>query len=180
MLAITTHWLTFIAIKAYDKTEYWFFDSFNNHYLDFNWEQIVAYIEKKNEDRKKLGKPEMTAFQKQCYTQCMKDVQISLKLIVGCLEGKSSIESYKYNRMFNIFADPLEAATTVGHLEVFSVIREYEHNMRSFFNREIQWNLFSKENNNRMQSFIRVSKELRYKGKEGQYFYNLLKVWSKF
>lgn len=37
MLAVTTHWLTFIAIKANGKTQFWFFDSFNNHYLDYGW-----------------------------------------------------------------------------------------------------------------------------------------------
>ena len=49
MLAITTHWLTFIAVKTYNKTQYWFFDSFNNHYLDYDWEEIVDFVKKKSE-----------------------------------------------------------------------------------------------------------------------------------
>lgn len=64
MLAITTHWLTFIAIKKNDKAEYWYFDSHNNHYLDFSWEEIVEFVEMKSKDRTKYNKPEFTAFQK--------------------------------------------------------------------------------------------------------------------
>lgn len=49
----------------------------------------------------------MTPFQKQSYTQCQIDIQISLKLIIDLLKGKTSLRAYEYNRMFEIFADPL-------------------------------------------------------------------------
>lgn len=38
----------------------------------------------------------------------VKDSQISVKLIVDCLEGKASIDEYVYNQLFNVFAKPLE------------------------------------------------------------------------
>ena len=38
----------------------------------------------------------------------MKDTQISLRLIVNCLEGKTTIDEYVYNQQFNIFANVLE------------------------------------------------------------------------
>ena len=53
----------------------------------------------------------------------MKDVQTSLKLIISCLEGKSSLESYEYNRQFNIFADPFEAASSVDYESTAIVIK---------------------------------------------------------
>jgi len=37
----------------------------------------------------------------------IKDRQISIKLIVECLEGKASIDQYAYNQLFNVFAKPL-------------------------------------------------------------------------
>lgn len=38
----------------------------------------------------------------------MKDTQISLKLIIDCLEGKTTIDKYMYNQQFNIFCNKLE------------------------------------------------------------------------
>lgn len=44
MLGITTHWLTFLAIKTNNNVQYWIFDSHNHHHLDYSWQEIVAYI----------------------------------------------------------------------------------------------------------------------------------------
>lgn len=57
MLGITTHWLTFLAVKSGKNVEYWFFDSFNTHHLDFCWEEITNLIENKSKERIKWGKP---------------------------------------------------------------------------------------------------------------------------
>ena len=44
MLGITTHWLTFLAIKVKNNVKCWFIDSHNNQHLDFSWQQIVDLI----------------------------------------------------------------------------------------------------------------------------------------
>lgn len=64
MLAITTHWLTFIAVNVGGFYQYWFFDSNNYKYLNFSWEEIQEFIEMKSKERTKYKKPEYTNFQK--------------------------------------------------------------------------------------------------------------------
>lgn len=77
---------------------------------------------------------------------CMKDVQTSLRLIVGCLEGRDNIESYCYNRAFNLFSEPLQAAMCVGHVETSQVVRDYQHDIRRFFQRTIEWKMLYSHN----------------------------------
>lgn len=180
MLAITTHWLTFIAIKSNQQVEYWFFDSFNNHYLDFDWKQITDYIEMKNEERIKFKKPALTNFQKETYSMCMKDVQTSLKLIIGCLEGRDNIEAYSYNRAFHIFGDHLEAAMCVGHQEVALVIRDYQHDIKRFFQRNIEWKLLYSHNHKLMKQLVEYSLKMKNYGQEGRLLHSLLKNKSSF
>lgn len=64
MLAITTHWLTFIAVNIGGHFQYWFFDSNNYKYLNFSWEEIQEFLESKSKERLKYKKPEYTNFQK--------------------------------------------------------------------------------------------------------------------
>ena len=57
MLAITTHWTCFLAFKIDGKSQFWFFDSFNNKILDYSYEQIVQFIDMKNQERIQFKKP---------------------------------------------------------------------------------------------------------------------------
>lgn len=70
---------------------------------------------------------------------CIKDIQTSLKLIIDCIEGKRTLDSYTYNQKFSLFADPLQAAMSVDYASVAIVIREYQYNIHSFFLEKIQW-----------------------------------------
>jgi hypothetical protein len=77
---------------------------------------------------------------------CMKDTQISLKLIVDCLEGRCTIDEYTYNRQFNIFIDELEKywSTDISLFE--NTIRDYWHNINSFFLYNVKLNLLNQHN----------------------------------
>ena len=173
MLAITTHWLTFLAIKNSDATvEYWFFDSFNNHYLDFDWQQILDYIQIKNEERLKFKKPALTNFQKESYSMCMKDIQTSLKLIISSIEGTDNIEAYSYNRQFNIFAYPLEAAMCVGKEEGCQVVKEFKHDIKRFFGRSIDWNMLYPDNSAIMNKIIEFGGQVKNYSSEGKLLYS--------
>ena len=54
---------------------------------------------------------------------CIKDIQTSLRLIIDCLEGKQTLDSYTYNQKFFIFADPLEAAMAADYESVSIVVK---------------------------------------------------------
>ncbi len=54
---------------------------------------------------------------------CIKDIQTSLKLIIGCLKGTNTLDSYIYNQKFYIFADPLQAAMAADHESVSFVVK---------------------------------------------------------
>jgi hypothetical protein len=54
---------------------------------------------------------------------CIKDIQISLKLIIDCLEGRKTLDSYSYNHKFYLFASPLEAAMAVDYDSVALVLK---------------------------------------------------------
>jgi hypothetical protein len=51
MLAITNHWMSLIAVKQGSKTQYWFFDSSNRHYLHLSPEEIDQLVENINAER---------------------------------------------------------------------------------------------------------------------------------
>lgn len=53
----------------------------------------------------RFGRERFSNFFKENMAVCMKDTQISLKLIIDCLEGKTTLEEYSYNQQFNIFAN---------------------------------------------------------------------------
>jgi hypothetical protein len=50
----------------------------------------------------------LTNFEREKYTTLIKDTQISVKLLVNCLEGKDSIDKYSYNQLLNVFAKNIE------------------------------------------------------------------------
>lgn len=54
---------------------------------------------------------------------CIKDIQTSLKLIIQCLEGQQTLDSYSYNQKFFLFADPLQAAMAVDYHSVSIVVK---------------------------------------------------------
>lgn len=54
---------------------------------------------------------------------CIKDIQTSLRLIIDCLEGRQTLDSYTYNQKFFIFADPLEAAMAADYESVSIVVK---------------------------------------------------------
>lgn len=77
----------------------------------------------RSKERTKFGKPEFTNFQKESYSMCIKDIQTSLRLIIDCLEGRQTLDSYTYNQKFFIFADPLEAAMAADYESVSIVVK---------------------------------------------------------
>lgn len=65
------------------------------------------HIEDYEKERMEMGKSRLTSFEKEKFFMALKDNQISIKLIVDCLEGRASIDEYAYNQLFNVFAKPL-------------------------------------------------------------------------
>jgi len=108
MLGITNHWMCLQAVKVGNETQYWFFDSTNRHILDLNEPQMHELAEQLNNERIQFKKEPYTKFFKDHLPIRYKDTQLSLKLIVDCLEGRTTIEHYIYNQTFNIFANQLE------------------------------------------------------------------------
>ena len=78
---------------------------------------------------------------------CIKDIQTSLRLIIDCLEGKNTLDSYIYNQKFYIFADPLQAAMATDYESVSIVVKEYQYNIKAFFGDKVQWELLNQKNN---------------------------------
>jgi hypothetical protein len=174
MLAITTHWLTFLALKTTKHVQYWFFDSHNHHYLDFGHKEIVELIERKSKERTKYGKPELTTFQQEAYTMCIKDIQTSLKLIIDCIEGTNTIDGYSYNYKFSLFAEPLQAAIAADYFSVAFVVREYKHNIRSFFGEGVQWELLNNKSRALLREIVEYSNKIKNVGDEGKLLYSLV------
>ena len=52
----------------------------------------------------------LTNFERENYGTLIKDTQISVKLLVNCLEGKDSIDKYAYNQLLNVFVKNIEVA----------------------------------------------------------------------
>ena len=111
---------------------------------------------------------------------CIKDIQTSLKLIRDCIEGRQSLDSYTYNQKFYIFADPLQAAMAVDYESVSIVVREFQHNIRSFFVEKIQWNLLSEENHALLKQILSFSSEMKSHNQEGKFLYSLTKKQISF
>jgi hypothetical protein len=179
MLAITTHWLTFLAVRSGTRVQYWFFDSHNHHYLDFGHKEIVELIERKSQERTKYGKPELTAFQKEAYTMCIKDIQTSLKLIISCIEGTNTLDAYAYNNKFYLFADPLYAAMAVDYTAVAVVVKEYKHNMRAFFGEGVQWELLDENGRALMCKIAELISKVKQMGEEGRLLHSLIMKQQK-
>lgn len=94
----------------------------------------------------------------------VKDSQTSVKLIIDCLEGKATIDSYVYNQLFNVFAKPLEQAIKVGDLNLFiQTVKDYWYNISGFFKssyfgkEEIKWNLLREDSIERMILLFKYS-----------------------
>ncbi len=61
-------------------------------------------VNKEDLKEKELGRDGLTDFDKKGIAACMQDTKISLRLIIDCLEGRTTIEEYVYNQHFSIFA----------------------------------------------------------------------------
>lgn len=61
-------------------------------------------INKEDEKERELGRKAISDFDKRGMAACMRDTKISLRLIIDCLEGRTTIEEYVYNRDFSVFA----------------------------------------------------------------------------
>ena len=157
MLAITNHWMLLIAVKFAGKTQFWFFDSSNRDFLELNHEEIDELVERLDQERKDLGKEPFSQFFKKNMSVCMRDTQISIKLIIDCLEG-STIEEYTYNQQFSLFASELEK-----HWEHDRemTIRDYRYNISAFFRAPVQHHLLTPQNHKRLAKLTQVSHELK-------------------
>lgn len=82
---------------------------------------------------------------------CIKDIQTSLKLIIDCLEGKTTLDCFAYNQKFTLFAQPLQAAMAADYESVSIVVKEYQYNIRSFFVERVQWQLLNNNNHTIMK-----------------------------
>jgi hypothetical protein len=105
MMGITNHWTCLIALKLGRSTEFWFFDSRNLDYLNFDHDEIVKHIRETNEKRVKEGRQPYEEWRIPIIESSMKDIQISLMLLIKCLKGQDDLDSYHYNRQFRVFAD---------------------------------------------------------------------------
>ena len=85
---------------------------------------------------------------------CFKDTQISLKLIIDCLEGKTTIEQYTYNQTFNIFANQLEVHWGRDETMFLQTVKEYWYNISSFLRNPVQHHLFTAQNTKRFTILV--------------------------
>jgi hypothetical protein len=51
-----------MGFKSNGKSEFWYFDSNNDHLLDFSQDQIAKYIEGYEQERLEMKKPKLTNF----------------------------------------------------------------------------------------------------------------------
>lgn len=105
MMGVTNHWTCLIALKQGRSTEFWFFDSRNFDYLNFSHEDVLNHIRELNKTRVKEGREPYEEWRIPIIESGMKDVQISLRLLVKCLKGEEELDTYHYNRQFEVFGE---------------------------------------------------------------------------
>jgi hypothetical protein len=88
---------------------------------------------------------------------CMRDAQISLRLIVDCLEGRTTVEEYAYNQQFGLFANELERHWDHDLENTEHSIKEYWYNITAFFRAPLQHNLLTPHNQKRLGKLVQVS-----------------------
>jgi len=94
LLGVTNHWEMMVAHKYNDKVEFWFLDSKNRDYLEWNEEQIQKFLTEENINREKEGKKVWNTFQLWVNHNAIIDTQITLKLLTDCLLGNKNIFQY--------------------------------------------------------------------------------------
>lgn len=109
---------------------------------------------------------------------CMKDTQISLKLIIDCLEGKTTLDEYTYNQQFNIFANEIEKFWDVDQQATELAIKEYWYNITAFFRVPVQYKLFTERNRHRFDKLVKLTHNLRHSSEHGARLNNLVKKYS--
>mmetsp|Transcript_9814 Transcript_9814/g.19317 ORF Transcript_9814/g.19317 Transcript_9814/m.19317 type:complete len:397 (-) Transcript_9814:912-2102(-) len=107
MLGITNHWVSFIAHKCAGGFEFYYFDSRNVPYLQYDEAQIEAYLNKNDRIRRRKGQPFMTKFQRMVGSQFVRDLQNLLKLLMGCFLGTNSLNQamvvHKFTELKQLF-----------------------------------------------------------------------------
>lgn len=179
MLAITNHWMLLIAVKVKGRTQYWFFDSSNRNFLDLTDPQIDELVQKLENERKLYVKEGYSEFYKKNMAVCMRDTQISLRLIVDCLEGKTTIEEYTYNQQFSLFVNELEKHWDTDREMTEHIIKDYWYNISAFFRAPLQYHLLTPDNQIRLTRLVHLSHELRNRSELGNRLNSLVKKYSQ-
>ena len=99
----------------------------------------------------------MSEFYKEHLPICWTDTQISLKLLVNCLDGETTIDHYVFNQQFNIFAEALEKHWDKDLKMTTNLIKDYWHNISSFFRVPLKFQLFNERNKKRFRRLLEVS-----------------------
>ena len=166
------------AVKVGNQTQYWFFDSTNRDFLDLSEEGIKELIEKIVKQRAELKKQPYSAFYLSTIPVRYKDTQISLKLIIDCLEGKTTVDKYIYNQQFNIFAKHLEEHWDNDIKKFQHTLKQYWHNITTFFRSPVLHGLFTPENSRKFYKFVEVLRSIKGESDEGKRLYSLVKKYD--
>jgi hypothetical protein len=177
MLGITNHWMCLKAVKIGKDTQYWFFDSFNRQVLDLSEPEIYELVERMSSERIKFKGEPFSEFFKKNIPICFKDTQLSLKLIVDCLEGRATIEQYSYNQLFNVFARHLEKCWD-NQQELLLTIKDYWYNITSFLRQPVQHHLFTPQNTLRFTRLVEAIQGLKGQSDEGKRLYQMVKKYE--
>ena len=99
-LACTCHWVSLMAVVVKRQVFFYYFDSKNINCYGMNEDQIWNLIRDINEERKKTKKTSWTDFKMQCQVQCLKDINILLKLLPDMFMKKNTMYDHILNTNF--------------------------------------------------------------------------------
>lgn len=68
----------------------------------------------------------------------------------------------------------------LGKEETALVIRSYQHDIRRFFQRKIEWNMLYPRNSTLMKNIIAYSEGMKNYNQEGKFLHSLVKNFGRF
>ena len=138
MLGVTNHWAMFCAHKFNDRLEFWFMDSRNRDYLLWSQTDAEKFYNEESERRKKDGRKELNSFQIWVNTNNVLDFQISLKLLVGCFLGNTTLYQYSAESGYEIIRKEFTDGLVMHGLEYPKSLKEFQQKLAQLHNESYQ------------------------------------------
>lgn len=116
----------FCAHKFNDRFEFWYMDSRNRDYLLWTEEEIQKFFPEENERRKKHERRPWTPFQIWVHCSNVMDIQMSLKLLMDCFLGNTSLYQYSAESGYKIIKSELTEALMIQGIEYPKTVEDFE------------------------------------------------------